>query len=224
MNNAKSAMIMALVSMTSIGSAMATTIDIKYNRVAAGGSVTIASPVTTTTPAGLTEFGIKPGSTSDVWSGSTFSGFCVELSQYASGSYYTYTIQNVADVFGSSKATELSKLWGEYYDTIASSSNPNSYGLAFQACVWEIVYDYDGTAASLDVTRGEFMVDGSYKNSALANTWLSSLANADSMATLAVLTNNQNQDYLVSVPEPATLLMVLSIVPFMFVRRFRKFA
>lgn len=160
------------------------------------------------------------------WDNGPISAFCIELEEPSSGTTKTYDVFSVSDgyndLLGQSMGTErsgyLSELWGRYYDPSWSGDGPftsgeNSDAAAFAAAVWEIVYEdlpanpfgYDITADGTPGIPG-FAIDG--VDSAVANAWLASLDGTGPMAELAVFTNDGNQNFLVAVPEPTTMLLL----------------
>jgi hypothetical protein len=163
----------------------------------------------------------------------------------------TYNIKEVAQTIekypapgsylNADKATALSELWGAYYDESWQTSpdkNDKIKAAAFQTCVWEIIADYNGQASSLDLRDDSFMVsikkNEGKDEEAIASGWLSSLPglinDGKAGADLRILQNDEYQNFLVEVtntspiPEPATLLLVLSAVPCLIIKRQRKLA
>ena len=161
------------------------------------------------------------------WDNGPVAGFCIELEEPAPVdiSSYTYDVIGVSDAYSSvlnesvgiEKSNYLSELWGRYYDP---SWADGSYDLsdhsaagAFAAAVWEVVYeDLPASSYGWDVTTDSapgisgFAVDGI--NHTVANAWLASLDGTGPMTDLAVFTNDGNQNYLVAVPEPTTMLLL----------------
>jgi hypothetical protein len=167
-----------------------------------------------------------------LWSNGTISGFCVELSEPAPEITSKYDVISLQDgpfsgPMGAAKADYISELWGRYYDPAWSSggsytSKQNIQAAAFAGAIWEILYeDLPSSVYKWDVTidgtagAGGFYTD--FGNSTLANHWLHSLDGTGPKADLRVLSYDGCQDYIVAVPEPATVLLlgfgsVLSLV------------
>lgn len=159
------------------------------------------------------------------WPDGLIPGFCIELHEPAPAATRTYDVglpdnayNSFTDqVLGSVKANYLRELWVNHYDPAWAAggtytSQQNSNAAAFAAAVWEIIYeDLPCTPTGWDVTT-----DGSGGNgfravgidAATANKWLHGLTGSGSKADLLVFTNHGGQDYLVLVPEPATVMLL----------------
>lgn len=120
--------------------------------------------------------------------------FCIDLSQWSSGSYTPYLVQeDLADaplpgitgyhpLLG--KATKVQKLFDLYYDTLnVTVGSPAT--AAFQVALWEICYD--GADATMDAfntsssTRGDFYTTNSTVGAA-ANVLLAGLTGTTPVA------------------------------------------
>lgn len=160
------------------------------------------------------------------WPNGQLSAFCIELQEPAPNSTVTYDVIKpeaaydslLGETFGTTKAGYLSELWGRYYDpswagTGTFTSTQNAEAAAFAAAVWEIVYeDLPGSPlqwnVDVDGSAGIAGFRGQGLDSVLANTWLHSLKGTGPKTSLAVFTNQGSQNYLVAVPEPATLVLL----------------
>jgi hypothetical protein len=160
------------------------------------------------------------------WSNGPIAGFCIELEEPAPNFTETYQVYNTADSFngtlnesiGDFKAEALSELWGRYYDSSwegsgSFSADENNAAGAFAAAVWEIVYEdlpvqSTGWDVSADGTTGSPGFSSTLADSSLANSWLHSLDGTGPMASLAAFTNDGNQNYVVAVPEPTTVILL----------------
>jgi len=170
----------------------------------------------------------KTGSTGigDIWSNGPIPGFCIELPEPPPASTYTYSVgmpdttyNNYLDeVVGSQKANYLRELWAEHYDPAWASggsytSQQNSMAEVFAAAVWEIIYEDLPTSplgwdVTIDGTAGIGGFEAVNLDSATANKWLNELTGAGSKADLLVVSYGGKQDYLVAVPEPATIILL----------------
>jgi len=130
---------------------------------------------------------------------------------------------------GETKAAYLAELWTKHYDSSWTSGSYTSAqkaaAEAFQAAIWEIVYEALPSApAYWDVTVDSTLGGGGFKatnlNSALANTWLRSLTGTGAAVELRVLTYNGSQDVITAfnIPEPTTVA-ILSMGLLFLVRR-----
>ena len=161
-----------------------------------------------------------------IWANGPIPGFCIELHEPAPKSTYTYTVTMPDDVYngftgavlGNLKANYLRELWARFYDnawaTGGSYSAPqNTAAEAFAAAVWEIVYeDLPASPASWDVTvdgtLGKAGFAAANLDAATANKWLHELTGAGAKADLLAFVYDGQQNYLVAVPEPATVILL----------------
>ncbi len=162
----------------------------------------------------------------NIWPNGLIGGFCIELHEPAPHNTYTYDVvmpenaynSYIGETLGAQKADYLRELWGRFFDPAWASGGPystgqNSAAEAFAAAVWEIIYEdlpasplqwdvaVDGTACS-----GGFRAEGF--DAALANSWLHSLTGCGPKADLRVFVYDGQQDYIVEVPEPATIALL----------------
>jgi len=162
----------------------------------------------------------------DIWPNGLIGGFCVELHEAAPVSTFTYDVvmpknaynSFLGELIGAQKANYLSELWGRFYDPAWAGSGPlcpqkNSAAEAFAAAVWEIIYeDLPTSPAGWDVTVDGTVCSHGFRcegaNTTLANSWLHSLTGCGPKADLRVFTYDGKQDYIVQVPEPATVVML----------------
>ena len=160
-----------------------------------------------------------------MWHNGPIQGFCVELNEpapteslrYAVGMPDDMVVSYTEETLGTTKATYLRELWARYYDPSWSqsgaSSAANRSAAAFAAAVWEIVYEnVPGSGAKWDVTADGTVGRGGFialnLDAATANRWLQSLTGGGPRADLRVFTNDGGQNYLVAVPEPATIVLL----------------
>ncbi len=96
--------------------------------------------------------------------------YCADLEQQVNPGTSTFDIVDLSTIpspsaihpagMGAIRAAAIESLYdyarfGLGFD-IASSTLNNDFAAAFQLVIWEIVYDYDGTAGSVDITSGIF--------------------------------------------------------------------
>jgi len=162
----------------------------------------------------------------NTWPNGLVPGFCIELEETAPTSTYTYQVMMPEDTYnsitgatlGTTKANYLRELWAKYYDNSwaaggAYTAQQHAAAEAFAAAIWEIVYEdlpasplgwdvsVDGTLGVRGFRAEELDVD-------TANKWLHNLTGSGPKADLRVFVNQGQQDYLVAVPEPATVLLL----------------
>ena len=151
-------------------------------------------------------------------------GFCIEM-QYSNSAYRLYNIVDVEDApvnlgppengvhvpMGDDKADYIRELWAKVNPS-PSMSAVNA--AAFQAAVWEIVYE-DAQAWDIDAWDGSnlnnvssFKVAGNASVISQAQTWLNSLTGSGALANnIVALSRGDTQDYIVKVPVPAAVLL-----------------
>lgn len=146
------------------------------------------------------------GGAGSLLAGTSFYTFCVELTQnLASPTTAAMNYQVVASTaqVTTTKLAVLDKL----FTAAGSTKDLIDYGTAFQAAVWEVVYEKNST---YDLTLGtmNFGAGSSNPVSGAALTWanglFTGLSSVTPLYTSQVLHSDTNQDYLVmtAVPEP----------------------
>jgi len=152
-------------------------------------------------------------------------GFCMDLSEYVATSSRTYDVIMLQDgprpttflgqAMGQAKADYIAELWGRFYDPAWSAggtytSQQNKNAEAFAAAIWEIIYeDLPTSSAGWDVTVDGTSGNRGFKAANLdyqkANNWLYALNGTGPMADLRGLSYVGAQDFIVQIPEPATI-------------------
>jgi len=175
----------------------------------------------------------------NLWPDGLIGGFCIELHQWAPSTTIKYDVVALEEVnnsfmgssLGTAKADYLAELWGRFYnpdwaDGGPYSSEEKSKAEAFAAAVWEIVYEdmptsplnWDVTVDSSGGTHGFFALNC---DTATANSWLHALDGTGPKAELLAFVNQGKQDFIVQVPEPATVCL-LGLGGLAFLRKRRK--
>jgi len=150
---------------------------------------------------------------------------CADLMEYAPGNFQLYDIYLPKDApigggqgpMDPDRPADLRRLFDRHLGKVVDDNT----AAAFQACVWEIIYegtgDYDVNYLSDD--KGTFYVE-EYSGSdwrLTANGWLDDLGTVDPDIGLRVLANMGAQDYAITIaglgsrpviPEPLTMLGV----------------
>jgi hypothetical protein len=207
------------------------TIDIAYNSNGAGGFANLWGGGLNGT-SGYTGVYVlnKSGGTGqgEFWEDGKIYTFCLELSEYAPNFTKTYNVVEPQDAhdpttflgetIGTQKAEYINELWGRFFDEAWATSGPfttqqNNTAKAFAAAIWEIVYE-DLPASPLmwnittDGTEGNRGFYCTGVDNALANNMLHALDGTGPKADLRAFVRNGSQDYIVAVPEPATVCLL----------------
>ncbi len=152
-------------------------------------------------------------------------GFCMDLSEYVAKGSFTYDVIMLEDgprpttflgaSMGQAKADYISELWGRFFDPAWSAggtytSQQNREAEAFAAAIWEIIYEdlpssSAGWNVAVDGTGGSGGFKATNLDYQLANSWLSALNGTGPMADLRALSALGAQDFIVQIPEPATV-------------------
>jgi len=116
------------------------------------------------------------------------------------------------------KANYLRELWARYYDNAWAgggtlTTQQHEAAEAFASAVWEIVYEDLPTSSlgwdvTIDGTAGERGFRAECLDSDTANKWLHNLTGSGPKADLRAFVCNGQQDYLVAVTEPATIMLL----------------
>ena len=148
--------------------------------------------------------------------------------------FVTYEVVTLDSSLGSDRAGLISQLWAQHYDPEWQSDTYVYYGgtqggwepgepgdtvenkqaLAMVLAIYEITYDFSTAITDLDLSANSFIVSLTDPASAasVAQGWLSSLVlptnYSGPSAQLLSLTNDDQQDLIVEVPEPATMALL----------------
>lgn len=164
----------------------------------------------------------------NIWSNGPIGGICTDLSELAPETTLTYDVITLEDgpvptcflggPMGAVKADYIRELWGRFYDPswVGSgtfSSQQNELAGAFAAAVWEIVYEdiptcSQGWDVTVDGTVCNLGFRSEYADADTANSWLNALDGTGPKADLRVFASNGGQDFIVQVPEPATVALL----------------
>jgi hypothetical protein len=150
-----------------------------------------------------------------------FTTFCIELTQdIAPNTPVTYTLTDLASApkpgssksggtngMGATKATEISELWGQYYNSIGTN---DVNAAAFQLAIWKIENDWGDSSMSGSnfFTSGNFRATDPQDNNQvtkLATQWLAYLEAHPGLPPaqgLWALTSPSYQDQVTQVPPP----------------------
>ena len=141
-------------------------------------------------------------------------GFCIELTQGAFNGWQDVIYLQDAPVppmygtpMGMTKANYIRELWGRFFDPAWETGANTQMAEAFNMAMYEIIYETDPV---WDVTSGTGFYCAGVEQAATSNLWLSELTgNSAYFANNLVATSTlDGQDYLVEIPEPATLALL----------------
>lgn len=145
--------------------------------------------------------------------------FCSDFYQHTASSYTQYEVVGVDQVpstlpMGVVKASALRDMYTAFGAGALAANASTTLASAFQVAVWEVVTDFNGSIASLDMTAGDFKAkktDGHSFDSAMINQINAIFAAIGSSqeggVALAGLKSGSNQDQLVmgfTIPAPGT--------------------
>jgi hypothetical protein len=159
--------------------AMADTVQLRFDNVGAGRNVRMSI--------GTTSFNCFAGQLIHNFSGGTGAAsgltgdmitFCSDLTQEVTRTGATYTltgIQNLPQTIGFGPMGDAKKQ--AIYDMYSAASGQQmgtnaDMAAAFQLAIWEVIYDYNGNASSLNLTSGQLRA-GSTTGGALSSGILS---------------------------------------------------
>lgn len=140
--------------------------------------------------------------------GTPFVAYCIDPSQFATGTSLQYNVSSVlAPPFSGAQANWISNLYSQSYATTGTATN----SAAFQLALWELAND-DGllNGGTVQATNLSGTAEG------LAASMIYNAQNTAAGPTqysLTLYTNSVKQDYLVAVtavPEPETYAMLLA--------------
>jgi hypothetical protein len=140
--------------------------------------------------------------------------FCTDLTEYVSSGGATYTVAPIASLpqtsgwpaMGATRAQAVYDLYAAAAGTQSASGASADLASAFQIVLWEIVYDYSGSASSLNLTAGNLRAtrtDGSALGSGVmtqVNALFAAIGSGAAQLGLMGLSNNGAQDQIVEVP------------------------
>lgn len=143
--------------------------------------------------------------------GASATAFCVDL-DHNIVKEWTADKLSVTSINGGKAAAFL-------YDTFKNDITTEIQAAALQVAIWEVVDDFGGT---LDLTGGNFRLNGSSSIATQANTYLAAIpANVSSYVTgdIVLKSGNNPQSQNLLVPEPAAVLLSILSFPILGLQR-----
>jgi len=147
--------------------------------------------------------------------GTSFLAFCVDPTEFATGSSLPYNVSStLAPPFSGDQSTWVSNLYSQAY---AGTSGNTANSAAFQLALWELANDNGDLSTgsgSVYATNPSGTIEAA-ATTLIGNAKNQSLAPDAPHYSFSLYTNAGNQDYLVAtpvaaVPEPETYAMLLS--------------
>lgn len=145
--------------------------------------------------------------------GTSVTGFCVDMNHQI-GKEWTADKLSVTSINGGKAAAYL-------YDTFLADANTEIKAAALQIAIWEVVDDFGGL---LDLTGGNFKLNGSSAVAAQANTYLAAIPGGVSgyvTSDIVLKSGFSPQSQHLLVPEPAAVLLSIFSLPIIGLRRKR---
>lgn len=135
--------------------------------------------------------------------------FCTELSENVNTSWRTFTLAEPADApapgdgMGAIRAAALENLYAGAAGQQHTSAN---WAAAFQMAVWEIVNDFDGTAASINTAAGSVRFNSN-------QAWFTTVASMVNGAMRSLALSHQRHDGLHAVTNIGAQDQLVVLVP-----------
>jgi hypothetical protein len=157
------------------------------------------------------------GSNHSVWAGqysNTIDGaavktYCTELTQWAGSGEFDVVGLDQAPVPGTGMGQVKAEAIYQLFNATSRGSDVDSAAeaAAFQATLWEIVYEYDGQEADLSLATGRVQMSG--VSGSLFNLYkgYATAANGDKSAVVTAIVNQTRQDQMRVVPLPGAAAM-----------------
>ncbi len=194
------------------GIASADTVNVIYN----GTTGNLGRNVTVTLSGG--NYFQNGASSSTVWAGQyshnvdgiDFKTYCTELTQWAGSGVFTKVALSDAPQPGSGmgqlKADAIYRLFNATNKGV--DINTSAKAAAFQAVIWEIVYDYNGTETDINKSMGNVKF-GTGINAGLFSLYAgyATAQSGDTTPRVIAMTNDTRQDQILVVPLPGAAAM-----------------
>ena len=144
-------------------------------------------------------------------SSQNYETFCIDLEHYVrTGSNYNFDVVDLTQArsdaptggqLSDNRANLIELFWGQHRDDVVD----NNTAAAFQAGIWELVYDGDSFGNAFDFDGGVFNAARSANTWSITTNWLENLDLQGPRQTLAAWTSDGVQDQILAVPTPSAI-------------------
>ena len=147
--------------------------------------------------------GIWAGQLTHIIDGVSEKTYCTELTQWAhSGIFDIVDVEDAPKPGSGMGAEKAAAIYALFNSTNrAQDINTNKEAAAFQAVIWEIVYDYEGSNSDFNISAGSVKISGI--DSALFNLFKGYAQSGSTAASVVAISNPNYQDQLRIVPLPS---------------------
>lgn len=163
-----------------------------------------------TVRAGQAKFTVLAGGTSTQFTvGDRIRTFCIDVTKRLQDPDF-YEVKDFDAHIGDATKSDAVKRLFNYAMTHSLDFTQTGTAATFQAVVWEVLYDYDGTLTSLDTSSGAFGITGGFTGDVSLTTQLANAAHSGTInrsmrfSALDSLSGGQDQVYFTVVPLPSS--------------------
>lgn len=161
-----------------------------------------------TVRAGQADMLVLPGGTSTEFTpGERLRTFCIDVTARVVDPDF-YELRDFDAYVGDATKSDAIKRLYTYALNTGLDFSQHETAATFQVVIWDVLYDYDGTAGSLDTLSGSFRVTSNYSGEPLLTTQLAAAAHSGALnrnlvfTALDSLNGGQDQLYYTVIPLP----------------------
>lgn len=148
------------------------------------------------------------GQLSHTVDGVSYKTYCTELTQWAgNGVFEKIALPDAPQPgsgMGQTKADAIYRLYNA--TNLADDIDTSAKAAAFQAVIWEVIYDFDGSESDISLASGKLAMTGVDATLfSLYSSYATGTGNKD--PHIIVISNNDRQDQILSVPLPGAAAM-----------------